>query len=157
MRDGRLPPFCYQTVAATRALRQRFTGKERTAALAVYQAMTELANIRGGARARGGFEASRAEVAHFAGVGKRTVDRYAAIFEQIGLLEIERQSDRYGQCHPNMWCLLEPGGGGAANNTGGGAAAAPLKEEELQKKKGTRAAGGKRSRGDLHHKLIGDD
>lgn len=111
MRDQRLAPFCYQTLAATAAIRERFDGKERTTALALYQAMTELANE---ARARE-FEVSRAELAEAAGVSVPTVDRYGKAFVEIGLLVIEKRSDGRGGNLPNVWFLVEGEGGGKAS------------------------------------------
>lgn len=103
MRDIRKAPFCWQSVLATRMLRRRFEGKERTTALAIYQALTEVANEK----REQSFRASRAQIADYAGVSKPTLDRYAGLFTEMGLLTVARQK-KGAENLPNLWTLVEP-------------------------------------------------
>lgn len=105
--DGRSAPFCFQTHSALDVLRDHFQGTKRVTALAVYVALTEAANRRGGASARDGFTATRADIAEAAGVSADTLDRYASDLAKIGLLAIERRRVE-GVNLPNIWRLLEP-------------------------------------------------
>lgn len=105
--DHRSPPFCYQTLDALAAIRAYFTGAKLATALAVYVTFTEVANAKGGAAARGGFKATRKEIAKLAGVSVDTLDRYAATFEEIGVIEVERE--KVGEVNlPNRWALTDP-------------------------------------------------
>lgn len=105
MKDNRRAPFCYQEVAAMAQLRARFVGAERRTAVAVYQALTEIANEER-ARARdSGFPATRTRIASYAGVTKRTLDRYIADFEGVGLVAVERRVGAVGNL-PNLYVLL---------------------------------------------------
>lgn len=146
MRDQRRVAWCWQSVGALGAIRSILEGKERTTALAIYLAMTEIANEQRAVDEP--FRATRAAIAERAGVTKRTLDRYADIFEKLGLLEVVRR--RLGDRNlPNEWALLEPPdvslaappsgvgctgvaqpttGGGAANDTRSQA----VPQEELQ-------------------------
>jgi len=125
VKDARRAPFCYQTLAAVNAIRARFpisrehpTNRERTVAQAIYLALTFEANEQ---RRRDGFRASRKRIAELAGTSDRTLDRYVAIFEELGLLEVERQRERDGGMHlPNLWTLIE--------QTGSEAPSLPAKE-----------------------------
>lgn len=114
MRDVRQAPFCWQSVTATGKLRERFAGKERAIAIAIYQSMTEIANER----RTDVFQAFRTELASRAGVTVRTLDRYAHAFIEEGLLA-KHPVQKGAQNDANGWELLEPGqgGGGAAKDT----------------------------------------
>lgn len=137
IRDHRLAPFCYQTIAARAAIRTHFGHvepaepargcdrrlgcvagcrfAERSTASAVYDALTEIANELRGRDA--GFSAPRRRVADYAGVTTRTLDKYAREFEVIGVLRVDRR--RVGGLNlPNVWHLVEPDGG----ETSGGSA-----------------------------------
>jgi hypothetical protein len=105
--DGRLPPFCWQSLAAHAAIRSRFEGEERATAIAIYTTLTYVANEQ---RRREGIEASRTDIATLAGRSVRTVDRYAEIFEDLGIVRVARRRDG-GLNLPNLWTLIEPGGG----------------------------------------------
>ncbi len=114
MKDGRRAPFCWQTIAAMAVIRERFTGEERRAAVAIYQAMTEVANELRHAGGRDGFEAPRRRIADYAGVTVRTLDKYVRAFEAAGVLQVEHRRD--GRLNlPNIWRLVEPDGTGATN------------------------------------------
>lgn len=122
MKDGRLAPFCYQTVEAVRLIQASFEGRELTVALGVYQAMTFTANEQ---RKRESFEAPRGEIAAMSGASKVTVDRYCRAFVELGLLAVERGG---GRGVANTWTLLEPTAKGQAaepKDGGNGQAAEP--------------------------------
>jgi hypothetical protein len=165
VRDGRRAPFCWQEVATLRAIKDRCEragadGRALTLAhaLAIYVAMTWLANDRFRAGGRDGFDASRAEIAAHAGVTDRTVDRYVDVFTELGILAIERRRD--GALNlPNRWVLMERGGelsspplanpirqGGEPNTGGVANSTAPLfkKEEEGNTPPKPPASGGRR-------------
>lgn len=111
VRDGRLAPFCYQSLASVRTIHAHFNGQQRNTALGIYQALTYQANE---ARTRDDFEASRREIAELAGVSDRTLDKYADDFENLGLLVVTRS--RTGDLNlPNRWTLIEPQGGEMAS------------------------------------------
>lgn len=135
MRDARRAPFCFQTATATTALRRRWQGKERTTAVAIYQAMTELAN-----EARSdSFSVARARLADYAGTSDRTIDKYAEAFVDMGLLTVERRRLSTGGSLTNVWTLVEPSvpqsgdeassrGGEASSPRGGEASRTPNQE-----------------------------
>ncbi|MBN1527964.1 MAG: hypothetical protein JW895_02825 [Thermoleophilaceae bacterium] len=79
--------------------------RERTTALAVYAALTLTANER---RERTEFEASRQGLAAVGGTTDRTVDKYVAVFEELGILEVARRP-RGGLHLPNLWTLVDAG------------------------------------------------
>jgi DNA-binding transcriptional ArsR family regulator len=163
MKDARRTPFCWQEVATLRAIKERcsFPGTDGKPlslahALSIYVAATWLANDRFRDGGRDGFEASRAELAAYAGVSDRTVDRYVALFEEMGLLVVERQR-RGGLNLPNRWVLTGGGEassllanrvrhGGEAVAPGGGELNSTLLEEvgEEEKNPQTPASGGLR-------------
>lgn len=137
MRDSRRAPFCWQDLQALALIRDHFEGRQVTTAIAVYVAMTEIANEQRDDT----FTASRAYIAEKAGSSVRTVDDYADGLIECGLLEkTERRTDRTKSL-TNVWSLVSPperegvaaarGGAaaatyeGAADSTGEGATAAP--------------------------------
>lgn len=102
MRDLRSAPFCWQSCLALAAIRRRWRGQERTTALAVYQALTEIANEARSDR----FELTREAVAARAGASPRSLDKYASGLEDLGLLRrTRRRGDRANL--PNEWELLD--------------------------------------------------
>lgn len=111
MKDGRLAPFCYQSLDATAVIRERFTGQERAIALAIYSSLTWAANEE---RKRDDFELPRAELADLAGVSQRTLDRYVKELEEVGLV---RRSGGKKTGRPNAWTLLEPGQEGGVSES----------------------------------------
>jgi len=76
---------------------------KRQVAIAVYQAVTEIANEH---RRAVEFEAARKDVAELAGVSVKTVDRCVKELEAIGLVEVTRRAE---DGLPNLWTLLTPG------------------------------------------------
>lgn len=105
--DDRQDGWCYQTVPALAMIRAAFTGTRRTTALALYLTLTDVANVKGGSKARGGFDATRAEIAEEAGVSLDTFDRYMKEFVRVGVLEVRRH--RIGKVNlPNTWALCTP-------------------------------------------------
>lgn len=116
MRDQRRAPFCWATTAVLRAINERcghgHVGLDErplrvAEARSAYLALVQVANDKHRSGGRDGFEASRSEVAGVAGMQARTLDRYAAVFVEMGLLVIERR--RAGGANlPNRWVLVEP-------------------------------------------------
>jgi hypothetical protein len=107
VKDGRRPPFCYQTLGALAAIRAQFVGSRRATALAVYLTLTEVANAHGGAAGRNGFEATRKELAESAGVSVPTLDRYAKLLSTAGVLAVERRM--IGSVNlTNLWVITDP-------------------------------------------------
>jgi hypothetical protein len=108
VRESR-PPFCYQTIDALRAIRERFDGPRVASALGVYTTLTEVANEVGGDAARESFEATRKRIAGMCGISIDTLDRYVKVFEEIGVIEVERRVE--GSAHlPNVWRICAPPG-----------------------------------------------
>jgi hypothetical protein len=106
VKDRRTAPFCYQEHSAIEAIQLRFSGRQRTTALAIYNAMTYLASVRFKQGGRDGFVAGRAEIAETAGSKPATIDEYAAILEgELGLISRERRTDERGADLPSEWCL----------------------------------------------------
>lgn len=102
MRDIRQAPFVWQSVNAMRLIRKSFEKRERTVAVAVYQALTESANLQRNEK----FRATRTFLAELAGVSVRTFDGYAKKFEELGLIRITKT--RNGNVNnPNAWELLD--------------------------------------------------
>lgn len=130
MRDRRIG-FCYQEVPAVEAIHHRFRGKRRTTALAVYQAITYVANER---RCREDFTASRAEVAELAGVARTTLDTYAAEFEALGLVEVDRRRTGPMTNLPNTWTLLSGRTPSSVAELGGSSANRTVQIQQEEKK-----------------------
>jgi len=119
--DERRAPFCWQSIPALKRLRGGWPDNSKqnprprlVMGLAVYQALTEIANEGRSRPAIGsssnGFEAARSYIAKKAGVDKRSVDAVLAELERLGLLRVTRR--RKGRMHaPSLYVLLEPEGG----------------------------------------------
>jgi hypothetical protein len=142
MRDRRLPPFVWQSRAAMDVVRHCFDGKERQTAVAIYQAMSTLANDQRGVNE---FTASRKEIAELAGTSDRTIDRYAETFERVGLLEIERTEGGPSTAH--SYTLIGDEAGSHRGEAASGGGAKPLRplldgEQEEQQEVPASAAGG---------------
>lgn len=105
VRDERMSPFCWQARDATDLVREQFSGRERTTAVAIYQSLTDLASRHWRAGGRNGFQSSRKEVADYAGVSLRTVDAYCDRFVELGLLRVNP-----GNGYSNAWTLIASGG-----------------------------------------------
>jgi hypothetical protein len=137
VREARRPPFCFQTLDATAAIRERFDGVRRGTAIAIYATLTEVANEIGGADARESFEATRKRIAEMVGISVDTLDRYVRILEQIGLIAVERRTA--GSVNlPNVWHLCDPPGRtGAATpgRTGAALRARAALPEEVKARK----------------------
>ncbi|MFL5313052.1 MAG: hypothetical protein ACJ79H_21680 [Myxococcales bacterium] len=115
--DYRRPAFCYQTHDALDLIASEFSGAKLATARSVYVALTEHANRRGGAAARGGFEAPRSEIAESSGVSVDTLDRYIASLVKLGLVSIERR--KVGKVNlPNVWALVDAAAGAPPSRTG---------------------------------------
>lgn len=115
-RDIRKSPFAWQDMRSTRLVRESFSDKKRTTAIAIYQAFTECASEVGRVKGRhvSTFAAPLVRIAAKSGKSVSTVKRYAGTFRTLGLLswEIRRQ----GKTNlPNLWTLLAP----SLHNRGG--------------------------------------
>lgn len=111
MKDRRRLKFCFQEHIAVEAIHRRWTGRERTTALAIYGAMTYLASVRHKQGGRDGFTAGRAEIAEAAGSKPATIDAYARVFEdELGLIRRDRKRDEHGRDLPSEWALETPSG-----------------------------------------------
>lgn len=131
----------YQTVPAIAKLRVRFDGRVEgdgkrlslNTALGVYLVLTELANeVRAD-----DFQASQTQIATMAGSTRQTVNRYLAVFVELGLVEVERVTGRNGD-EPSFYALTEsyedasqpPPGGNSGDTHGVGSGDTVLKKEE---------------------------
>lgn len=108
MKDRRDLPFCLQEHAALEAIQQRWTGRERMTAIAVYTAMTLAASKKHREGGRDGFPATPDEIAALCGSKGTTVNVYAKALEELGLLHRERQHDDRGRDKPSIWSLRTP-------------------------------------------------
>jgi hypothetical protein len=150
--DKRLPPFCYQTHAALRALREHFAeadGLKLTTALAVYLCISEAASQEHANGGRNGFMAGRKLIASRAGISVDTLDRYVRALEELSLLGVERRN--VGEANlPNLWSLFEPhtpapqvaaplrpGSPRECGEGGRAGAAEVLEEEKLERERST--------------------
>jgi hypothetical protein len=115
MKDQRRAPFIWQSLDALGLIRAAFDGKERSTAIAVYVAFTEAANAQ--RQREGSFSATRRQIAELAGATKHTVDKYAAAFVDLGLLDVAHR--QVGDVNkPNLWTLLEVERGGPQDGPG---------------------------------------
>ena len=115
-RDIRKSPFAWQDMRSTRLVRESFSGKKRTTAIAVYQALTECASEEGRIKGRhvSTFAAPLARIAAKSGKSVNTIKRYAGAFRTLGL--IIWKTRRQGKTNlPNLWTLLDP----STHNSGG--------------------------------------
>lgn len=105
MRDRRSTPFFYITTGAAQVLRAEFPIKprgQRTAALAIYAAMCEIANEQRSNQ----FEAPRKTIADYAGVSIRSLSDYVPRLVDAGLIDVERRQE--GGVHmPHEWSLID--------------------------------------------------
>jgi hypothetical protein len=105
VKDRRRFPFCLQEHRAVELIHANWSGRERTTALAIYQAMTYLASVHYRDGGRDGFAATRAEIAEKAGSKPATVDVYSRAFVAIGILVIERRQTEKGRDLASVWVL----------------------------------------------------
>lgn len=82
-RDG---PFCWQSKAARRAIRDAFDATNNVCtALSVYDALSEIASDTGSET----FTAAHAWIARLSGVSVRTIQSHLKIFATLGLIQFE--------------------------------------------------------------------
>ena len=108
-RDIRKSPFAWQDMRSMRLVRESFSGKKRSTAIAIYQALTECASEAGRMKGKhvSTFAVPLVRIAAKSGKSVSTVKRYAGVFRTLGLIgwAIRRQ----GKTNlPNMWTLLAP-------------------------------------------------
>lgn len=149
LRDIRQAPFCWQAKTELRQLRAYYSGerlKQRATALAIYQALTEIASNQG--------RSDRAEtfvqtIVELTGTSESTIKRYLRDFEEdIGLIRVERRKAEDRVSMANIYSLLSIDGGGSTNEprgvTGrveagqGGAIGGPQIEQGTKQKKEAR-------------------
>jgi len=90
LRDLRSAPFCWQEKTVMRKLRAHYTGaifSHRATAIAIYQALTEVASNQNSQNEARAFVRQLAELA---GCSDRTAQRYIREFEEIGLVVTHR-------------------------------------------------------------------
>ncbi len=120
LRDIRQAPFCWQAKTELRQLRAYYSGerlKQRATALAIYQALTEIASNQG--------RSDRAEtfvqtIVELTGTSESTIKRYLRDFEEdIGLIRVERRKAEDRVSMANIYSLLSIDGGGSTDEPGG--------------------------------------
>lgn len=120
LRDIRQAPFCWQAKTELRQLRAYYSGerlKQRATALAIYQALTEIASNQG--------RSDRAEtfvqtIVELTGTSESTIKRYLRDFEEdIGLIRVERRKAEDRVSMANIYSLLSIDGGGSTNEPRG--------------------------------------
>jgi hypothetical protein len=98
--------FCWQHKKVLTLIMETFSESDQAAsALAVYVAMTKLASDFGSET----FTATKALIAHTAGVSVSTVQRLLKGFEQLGVVKIERRAIAGAFKAPNTYTLLAIG------------------------------------------------
>jgi len=104
VRDARRPPFWYVTHDAIDTLHDVFpVGEGRKDAMAVCAALAALASRCRGRGGGDGFEATRTDVAEYAGVSLSTLDRVSRRMADAGLLTVEAEY----RTAPKTWTLLD--------------------------------------------------
>ena len=115
-RDIRKSPFAWQDMRSTRLVRESFSGKKRTTAIAIYQALTECASEEGRKKGKhvSTFSAPLVRIAEKSGKSINTIKRYVDAFRKLGIITWENR--RQGKVNkPNLWRLLAP----SPHNSGG--------------------------------------
>jgi hypothetical protein len=81
------PPYCWQSKAARRHIREKMNGHESTSSLlSLYDAFTEQASNEG----KETFTAGQPYLGTLAGLSVRTVQRLEPLLEEFGMVEIHR-------------------------------------------------------------------
>lgn len=95
-RDG---PFCWQSKAARRAIRQAFDATNNvTSALAVYDALTEIASDTGAET----FTTTHAWIQRMSGVSVSTIKKHLSVFAELSLITVSTPALRA----PSTYVLL---------------------------------------------------
>jgi len=100
--------FAWQDMRTMYFLRQQYSGKRRTTAVAIYQALSECASEYGRITKKhtSTFPAHLERIGAKAGKSVSTVKRYAQEFKTLRVLSWETR--RQGKVNrPNLWTLLE--------------------------------------------------
>lgn len=86
LRSAKDGPFCWQSKAARRAIRDAFDASNNvTTALAVYDALSEVASDERSET----FTTAHAWIARLSGVSVRTIQSHLRVFETLGLIHVE--------------------------------------------------------------------
>lgn len=104
VQDAQSLPVAVVIRANLARLHEVFDGRRVAVARSIYLALHERA-------ADADHEFTRGELANDAGVSKKTLDEYVPVFEEAGLLRVERRRVD-GSNLPNVWILLGAGAGG---------------------------------------------
>lgn len=104
VQDAQSLPVAVVIRANLTRLHEVFDGRRVAVARSIYLALHERA-------ADADHEFTRGELANDAGVSKKTLDEYVPVFEEAGLLRVERRRVD-GSNLPNVWILLGAGAGG---------------------------------------------
>ena len=104
---GTKTPFAWQDVRIMKRIRNSYSKKRRTTAIAIYQTLTELASIegRGQGRHTSQFPVYLETIAERTGKSCSTIKRYTREFKQLGILSWENR--KKGKMNlANLWKLL---------------------------------------------------
>jgi hypothetical protein len=134
IKDG---PWCWQHKSVLRMITDTFSESDQAAsARSLYVAMTELASDNESDT----FTATKALIAHKAGLSVSTVQRLLNGFEQLGVVRIERgfaERNSGAIRAPNTYTLLSIGHGDSTTLGHGRSRANPDKDEEKKEKRKT--------------------
>ncbi len=81
-------PFAWQDKRVTKVIRENFVGRKRSTAMALYQALTEMASNAGGKRgeAVSQFSVAHIKLADLIQKSISTIKRYTAEFRRLGII-----------------------------------------------------------------------
>ena len=100
-------PFAWQDVRIMKILRENYSGKKLTTAVAIYQSFTELASVAGRSQGKhvSQFSAYIKTIAKMSGKSETTIRRYSKEFKKLRILSWERR--KKGKMNlSNLWKLL---------------------------------------------------
>jgi len=99
----RTKAWCWQDKKVMRCIREKYSLKRKTTAIAIYESMTELASNNG----TDCFAAYLSEIADLASKSISTVKRYTNEFIRFGLVKKENRKIGTGKNLSNRWSLLD--------------------------------------------------
>jgi len=105
LRDIRSAPFAWQHLDAYGALLARYEGQSRATAIGVYCTLTYLASRQHTPSETRAFVATISETV---GLGRSTVRKYLAEFEEMGIVQIERTMIGERMSDANRYLLVTP-------------------------------------------------
>jgi hypothetical protein len=88
-------PFCYQTKAVIRLIREHFDDRPKllTSALVTYLVLTELASNAATKTETETFSAAHGTIAAYSGLGRQSVISILAEFKAIGIIDVKRRTE----------------------------------------------------------------